>query len=208
MRADDDIAVALIAAGRSARFGAEDKLLAPLGGWPLIQWAAAAGLTVETSRHYAITAEEARLPLPDRYRTLINPDREEGLAASLRIAARAAQEEGASALMILLADMPFVRPGHLSAMIAAYRSDSTRPVFSAPVTGGKPQPPVLFPAAFFPDLRDLSGDSGARALAAGATAMAVHSDDLFDVDTPDDLARAVAVAAEQRLQPASAAPLR
>ncbi len=188
MPSTERLAVALLAAGRSARFGQADKLSAPLGGRPLLHWAAAAGAGINAAQHFLVTsAGFAPRDRPEGYAHLANPDAQEGLASSLRIAARHARESEATALLILLGDMPLVRAAHLAALIAAFTEEPSRPVFTRAL-GGAPQPPAIFPAALFAALEALSGDSGARALARSAAFVEAPADSLIDVDTPADLA--------------------
>lgn len=188
MTSVDGLAIALLAAGRSKRFGTADKLAATLAGRPLIDWAADAGRAVNAAQHIVVTGPDVpQKSCPVGYARLINQDAEEGLGSSLRMAARHARETGASALLVLLADMPFVRPSHLSLLIATFGADPAISVFShAP--GHAAQPPALLPAALFPTLEALGGDSGARSLARGATLVEAPADTLIDVDTPADLA--------------------
>ncbi len=188
MASAERLAVALLAAGRSARFGQADKRAALLGGRPLLSWAAAAGRGINAAQHFLVTsADFPQQDGPEGYAYLVNPDAQEGLASSLRIAARHAREGDATALLILLGDMPLVRTAHLAALVAAFSEDMSRPVFTR-APGGAPQPPAIFPAALFAALEALSGDSGARALARGAAFVEVPADSLVDVDTPADLA--------------------
>ncbi len=186
----EGIVVALLAAGRSTRFGVADKLLAPLGSRPLLEWAAQAGRSLNAERYVVITdgpaAFDANAP---GYERLINPSPEQGMASSLRIAAAAAERAGARALLILLADVPFVTAEHLARLVETFRDDQSRPVFSA-APDGAAQPPALFPASMFPLLQTLEGDKGARALAVEAALVQTGADILLDIDTPDDLARA------------------
>ena len=183
----EGLAVALLAAGRSERFGAGDKLAAMLGGKPLIDWAAEAGRSVNAAQHFIVTGPDTpQQYCPAGYVLLFNPDAGEGLASSLRIAARQARETGASALLVMLGDMPLVRPSHLATLVATFVADPANPVFShAP--GNAAQPPAILPATLFPLLEGLSGDSGARSLARGATLVEVSPDSLIDVDTSSDL---------------------
>ncbi len=188
MSAAERLVVALLAAGRSQRFGAADKLSASLGGRPLIDWAAEAGRSIAAAQHVVVIPPGmAQRSVPAGYAQLPNADAAEGLAASLRVAARHARQSDASALLVLLGDMPLVRPAHLAALVAAFVEAPSRPVFSR-APGGTPQPPAIIPAALFPTLEALSGDSGARTLARGATFVEAPADSLVDVDTPADLA--------------------
>ncbi|MBT2185502.1 nucleotidyltransferase family protein [Sphingobium nicotianae] len=181
----EGLAVALLAAGRSTRFGVADKLLAQLGDRPLIKWAADAGLSVGADHRFLVAGDDFDADTLG-YRLCPNPHPEHGMATSLRIAATAAREAGASALLILLADMPFVTAAHLARLVATFLRDSSAPVFST-AEGGTPQPPSLFPASLFAALQALEGDKGARSLAVGATLVVAGADALLDVDTPDDL---------------------
>lgn len=190
MASADGIALALLAAGRSTRFGEADKLAALLGNLRLIDWAAQAGASIEVEHRFVVLGAGAILdPAPSGYQSLHNPHPEYGLSSSLRIAAHAAVQAGATALIAMLADMPFVDAEHLGRIVAAFRHDDTRPVFTRAV-GGVAQPPALFPAAFFPTLQSLTGDKGARALAADATLIEIDAAHLLDIDTPADLDRA------------------
>jgi molybdenum cofactor cytidylyltransferase len=181
------LAVALLAAGGSARFGTADKRLADLGGRPLIDWAAQAGRSIPAARHFAIVSAGFALgDCPAGYAPVVNMAAGEGLASSLSLAARQARMMGATALLVLLADMPLVSARHLAALIAA--GDGARPVFSR-AGEGRGQPPALFPAALFAQLEALTGDRGARDLAGNALFIPAAAEELIDVDTPVDLMR-------------------
>lgn len=188
MAGTERLAVALLAAGRSVRFGEADKRVALLGGKPLLHWAAAAGKGINAAQHFLVTsADFPQQHCPDGYMLLVNPDAQEGLASSLRLVARRARESEAGALLVLLGDMPLVRAAHLAALVATFDATPLRPVFTR-APGGPPQPPALFHAAHFAALEALSGDNGARALARGAAFVEAPADSLVDVDTPADLA--------------------
>lgn len=189
MASTERLVIALLAAGSSRRFGNEDKLLAPLGGKPLLHWAADAARAVDAADHLVITS--AAFPpsaLPGGYRQRINTAPDEGLAASLRIAAAHAQTSGATALMVLLGDMPMVTTAHLLALRAARDAGEARAIFSRPAKG-PPRPPALFTAAHLPVLEAGEGDAGARSLMQGGAFVDADAALLLDVDTPDDLLR-------------------
>jgi len=189
----DPLALVLLGAGRSMRFGSTDKLMAPFCGRPLIAWAADAGRLLPAEWHLLVTGSDPSLAAATPgYRVLTNPAPEQGLSGSLRIAAAQAELLGAAALVVMLGDMPFVSPTHLHQLVAAFGADETRPVFTHPPQGA-PTPPALFPATCFPALKRLEGDRGARALAAGARLIEADRETLMDIDTPDDIVRAEAV---------------
>lgn len=187
----DGLAVALLAAGRSQRFGEADKLSAPLAGKPLLHWAADAGRSINAAQHIVVTGPDfSPRDLPPGYLHLVNATPEEGLSSSLRMAAAHARH--ASALLVLLGDMPRVSAAHLEAILSLHRGSPDRAIFSR-MGGGSPQPPALLPAALLPRLEAMSGDSGARGIAADALFVEADADLLIDVDTPDDLVRCAAL---------------
>lgn len=191
MPASEGLVVALLAAGRSQRFGEADKLSAILAGRPLLHWAADAGCAINAAQHLLVTGPDvASRDLPADYVHLVNATPEEGLSSSLCIAAAHARK--ASALLVLLGDMPRVSAAHLEAIISLHRGNTDRAIFSR-MAGGSPQPPALFPAALLPRLEAMSGESGARGLAEDALFVEADADLLIDVDTPEDLIRCAAL---------------
>jgi len=181
----EGLAVALLAAGRSTRFGSADKLTAALGDRPLIDWAAKAGLSVGAQWQFVVAGPELDADMPG-YERLTNSHPEQGLASSLRIAAKRAEALGAGALLILLADVPFVARDHLGRLLAAHGGDGQCCIFST-LAQGVPQPPALFPARYFAALQALEGDKGARGLAQDALFVEAPAGSLLDFDTPADL---------------------
>lgn len=176
--------LALLAAGRSARFGAADKLAAPLAGRPLALHAAETLAALPFLARVVIVGAEPRA-FPG-YRPVLNPAPEAGLAGSVKLAARAAQELGAAALLIALADMPRVTAGHVNRLMAAAEAPDA---IIASSDGTRASPPALFAAGRFAELLRLEGDTGARALLRRATLITADPDTLIDIDTPEDLAR-------------------
>jgi CTP:molybdopterin cytidylyltransferase MocA len=178
--------IALLAAGRASRFGA-DKLAAPCAGAPLGTHAVCAVLATGLQA-VCITAPGPRPGwLPDTVTALPNPLAAQGLGTSVALAAQEAAARGAPALLIHLADMPCVTPELLLAVAAA------GPLAACRHPDGRPGVPALFPAARFAELAALNGDRGAGGLLAGGPDVALidcHADDLLDVDTPEALARA------------------
>jgi molybdenum cofactor cytidylyltransferase len=181
MIAADRVALVLLAAGRSTRFGS-NKLLAELEGKPLIRHAADTLIQAGFGWTFAVCTGETA-PLLGDFEIVTNSKPEAGQARSIRLGVQRAMETGCGAVMIALGDMPFVSAAHLDALLAA----TGEVVASAAV--GKPMPPALFARARARDLLALDGDRGARDLLASATL--VHADPrvLRDVDTRDQLPR-------------------
>lgn len=189
---------AYLAAGESRRFGSP-KLKALLRGIPLWRWSWG---TLRELRHrhglhlLAVVGEEANdLPL-DADQVLFNREPHEGMASSLRLAVEAAARERARALLIVLADMPLITVATLERILRAWQPG--RIVLARGSFGVSP--PAFFDAAFFPDLKGLKGDRGARALARrhenALILVEVDDQELWDVDTPQDLERAALILGE------------
>ena len=167
MIAPDRIAAVVLAAGAATRFGG-DKLLHPLDGKPLAAHIADTLAGIPFAHRIAIVpaGNDARAEIfADRsFDIVINPDPGQGLASSLALGAGMAAALGAEAVLVCLADMPFVTREHLEA--ADRRAGiSPRPP-RTPVSG---RPPAIFPSSMFADLMSLTGDRGAKPLLEAAT---------------------------------------
>jgi len=117
-----------------------------------------------------------------------NADWEAGQSSSVRIGLEAASE-GTEAVVFLLADMPFVGPDLVGALVQRYRQ--TLAPLVATWAGGRRANPVLFDRETYSDLQALEGDQGGRAIYRRFEREFVEWDDsvVLDVDTPEDLER-------------------
>lgn len=187
------VGVIVLAAGRSTRMGAANKLIADLDGKQVVAHVvdgiAAAGLPppVVVVGHMAA---EVRAALGDRPATyVIAPDFAEGMSRSLRAGLAAAPPEW-SAAIIALGDMPLVDPTTYEALAAA--AIDQVPVV-VPTWHGKRGNPLVWNRAHWGDLAALNGDGGGKVLLAALSdrLVEVPVDDpgiLSDVDTPEALA--------------------
>lgn len=190
MTAPVGVTAVVLAAGRSARMGARNKLLLQHRGVPLLRHAldtlAAAGLddVVVVTGHEAAAVEAA---VRDRaVRVVHNTAYAEGMASSIRCGVAAAAPP--HRVLLVLGDMPSVRPATLRRLLAAH-AEAPAPAIVQPRHAGRPGHPVLFDAAFRAELLALAGDVGARAVlqAHPGALVRVEVDDpgvLLDVDTP------------------------
>jgi len=179
------VAIVVLAAGHARRFGA-DKLMANLDGVPLGVRAAGALTGIDAAAHFAVCQPGAAIApyyADLGYKIVENPNANLGLSSSLHLAVGAAAKTKAQALLIVLADMPFIMPAHIDGLIAACDHD-----IIASTDGGQSMPPVIFPRATWPLLLDTKGDAGARQLLSNARHLAAPLGSLRDIDTPDDLA--------------------
>lgn len=184
------IAGLLLAAGRSTRFGA-DKLLAIVDGAPVLSWSAA-GLAAEVDALFLVVPEDAasRLRAVSGVEGVMveNVFRDDGLASSIR-AGVAALPSHADAVVIALADQPFVSPGIVRRLRDRWSAGDAEAV--APSYRDGRGHPVLFGRSTFPSLEALEGDEGAKTLlkSLGAGLALVNIDEPMpaDVDTPHAL---------------------
>lgn len=191
----------VLAAGASARFGGA-KLLATLDGAPLVAGALLTAFLSPVRRVHVTVATEAvskavkataeRLAATDRLSIVPVEDAAEGMGASLRAAACALSDDAAG-VIVFLGDMPRVDPATVTRLAQALTSPRD---IVAPTWWGRRGHPVLFGASWFPALRALSGDEGARVLLenAGDRLRRIPVEDPgihLDVDRPEDLARAL-----------------
>ena len=181
----DKVAAVLLAAGRGTRFGG-NKLEAMLGDTMLGLHAARTLAEMQFGSLFAVhdPAHTAlATALIDHGFTLIdNDDPSAGLSHSLALAADAALTTDADALLICLADMPFVTRTHLLALIDAGGEDVI-----ASAIGGTRMPPALFSRSRWSDMMALSGDAGARTLLRDAITVQGSPAMLADIDTRADL---------------------
>ncbi len=192
----------VLAAGRGVRFGG-GKLVAPLNGAPLVAGALLTAFLAPVRRVFvaigpdpavrkAVEATATRLVAAERLVLVSVEHPEEGMGASLRTAVQALPDDATGAF-VFLGDMPAIDPATPRRLARALSGPES---VVAPTFLGRRGHPVLFGAAWFPALRALSGDEGARALveSAGARLARIPVEDPgihLDVDRPDDLARAV-----------------
>jgi molybdenum cofactor cytidylyltransferase len=165
----------LLAAGRATRMGS-NKLLAQIGGRPLVSKSAQTALDGGVRSLVAVTGHEADVvanALPAGVHVVHNPDYASGMASSLR-AGLAALSENADAAIVFLGDMPAVRAADVAKLIAAFDPGEGRGIV-VPIHQGKRGHPVLFGRAFWAAIATATGDQGAR------QALLEHADSVFEV---------------------------
>jgi len=188
------VAAIVLAAGRSTRMGAVNKMLAEIGGKPLVRIAAEQAVAslaqpvIVVTGHEREKVEAALKGLP--LRLVHNPDFSEGLGTSLRTGIAAVPEQ-ADAAIVCLGDMPQVDAGLINRLIAAFDPERGALVVMPSIEGRRGNP-VVWSRRFFHDLMAIQGDIGARHLI-GSYAEAVvevpvgGEAALTDVDTPESL---------------------
>ena len=193
-RAQTRIGAVVLAAGTSSRMG-EAKQLLRVGERTLLQQVIenvrGAGIVeiVVVLGHGAETIQQS--VGSENVKIVVNRDYREGMGTSLRTGVVALPPE-TDAAFIVLADQPFVRAETLQRIAKEYRNSDAQIVI--PMYNGFRGNPVLLDRSVFPELMELRGDIGCRAIfgshAQGIVKVAVEDIGiLLDIDNREDFAR-------------------
>jgi len=187
------IAAIVLAAGLSRRMG-RPKLLLDVRGKALVRHAVervlGAGMSpvsvVVGPAHAGIARALEGLPV----QLVLNPAPEKGQGSSVSAGIRALPGEAAAAL-IVLGDQPGVPADVIPALLDALKIPGK--AIAAPRYADGLGNPVLFAAAVFPELLELTGDRGARSIIerdSGRVAIVEIAQPMpADIDTPEDYDR-------------------
>ena len=182
-RSAPTIAAIVLAAGRSRRMAPHNKLLvADRTGKPMIArvvdnvLSSKARPVLVVTGHQSEQVQHALGGRPVRY--VHADDYAEGLSASLKSGIAAVPEECAAAL-VCLGDMPLVTGRMIDRLLATYDPDEGR-LIVLPTFRGKQGNPMLWDRQFFPEILQISGDSGARFL------LGKHLEVVTEVEMADD----------------------
>ncbi len=185
-------AIILVASGLSRRFGRRDKMLATLGGLPLVEHSARAIASLHPLTKVAVCPAdrpEIGERLIDRFVVAVNKKPKQGLGHSIAVGVQIALQFRPEAIMVCMGDMPFIEPWLLEALARQMRESRADVIHAGDQP--RPHPPTLFGKACFDQLAALDGDGGAKSLLRSdnlqVAAFNAPRPLLFDVDTPDDL---------------------
>ena len=185
----EPIAGVILAAGGSTRFGTTKQLL-DWKGTPLVKHAAETALAGGLSPVIIVTgADQENVTLAVKglpVKCVHNPDWEQGQSSSVRTGIESLPPQVGGA-MFLLTDQPFIPPDLIQLLVKEHTIN--RISITYPEVNGTRANPVLFDREIFPDLADLTGDKGGRALFDSYKTRSVNwENDLIqrDIDTPED----------------------
>jgi len=178
------IAGLILAAGEGQRFGSQPKLLANLGGRPLLEHAVRAQCAVSELQRVVVVlgarAQQIGAAVDlGRAEAVVCDQWAHGQSASLRYGLN--QLSGAEKVIVTLGDQPLISP-------EAIRRLLPEPVGSRAIYRGVPGHPVVLGPQQIAAVDGLRGDRGAGGLLAGGRR--IECSDLCsgsDVDTPAQL---------------------
>lgn len=179
----------VLAAGQAARFGGP-KLEAELEGKSLLRRALEAVPAGAFSAVRVVVGRPAAAALAEEFGfcAVPNPWPEQGLSVSVRLGLEGLTQ--CAGVLFLVADQPRLRRDTVAALVRVFRTCPRSIVCAA--HGGVRGNPCLFPAAFFPELLALEGDTGGGAVIRrhpeAVRLVEVSAPELADVDTPAQLA--------------------
>lgn len=191
------VAGILLAAGTASRMG-NNKLLFQLNGESVLRGAARRALAGGLSPVMVVLGHESDKAykeiedLPCQW--ALNPLYEQGVNTSLKSGVLAVRR-AARAAMVMLADMPFVTPEMIAAMIERYRTTEAPLVISD--YEGVNAPPMLYDRSLFDELLTTGpGEGCGRQVVRGhrqeAEVLRWPASALADIDVPEDYERALA----------------
>ena len=154
----------ILAAGQSSRFG-KTKLTQIFRGLPLVQHSILAAKNACKDRVTLVVGHDANSVIKasgDLADTIIlNSNFKKGMGSSISTAVNTSKET-ADAILIILADQPFVSSFELTMIVDAWSGSSNEIVVSS--YDGIESPPILFPKTAYHYLENLNEDFGAKDL--------------------------------------------
>lgn len=183
------VACMIMASGRSKRFGS-NKLLTPLQGKPMVQYAMEASLAVPFEKRLVVTVHEEvaslakTLDIPALLHSF--PDRNDAIAQGV---AKLIKENPPAGILFCPSDQPGLRSSTLQHCLEAFAKDPTK--ILRVCHKDMPGTPVIFPASFFEALLELPPKQGGGYLIKQNPKQVVYvpvedAIELFDIDTPED----------------------
>lgn len=144
----------------------EQKLLLPLRGKPVLQWVLESVLASDVAEVVCVVRNlELSPPLvsvrDEKMLWLINNQADRGQSTSV-IAGLWATDPNSEGVLFVVGDQPMIRAELINALIE--RFEKTGALIVAPRYNGQTRNPVLFRREIFPELLEISGDRGGRAL--------------------------------------------
>ena len=186
----------VLAAGASRRM-LETKLLLPVNGRPMIHWClltisqtSVANTVIVAGKDYqSVYAYVSLLPQARSFDFIINTKYASGMASSIRVGMTAVAADS-DAVLLMLADMPFIGEDVVCRMLQTFADRGTTGSIVVPTWQGQRGHPVMLGSDYFDELAQLQGDKGPRELLARCSSKVIsiavgNSAILIDLDTKE-----------------------
>jgi molybdenum cofactor cytidylyltransferase len=174
------VAAIVLAAGESSRMGRSKPLLPIDGGETFLGHVLSEIQASRVERTIVVLGYHPEVVLeamPEvRPLAVVNDNYPQGQLSSLHVGLRAVQAE-ADAILMCLADHPFITREVMDALIQAY--DRTHRPIVIPTYGGGRGHPTLFGEAVFTELLEAPLDQGARVV------VRAHAEDVLELPTEE-----------------------
>ena len=196
---EEKIAILILAAGESRRFGTPKQLLA-YKNQTLIGKAVSTALMAKIGPCIVITGSHSKEIIKDlkkfknKIRTCNNDDWKDGMSSSIRNGIKYIKKEitDVYGVIILLCDQPLIKSDFLVEMTRSHFSSRKKIIASG--YGGSWGVPVFFHHSLFSYLEELEGDHGAKSVI-NRLKQYVHvlpnPDAEVDIDTVEDYDRII-----------------
>jgi molybdenum cofactor cytidylyltransferase len=187
------VAGVVLAAGSSSRMG-RNKLLLELGGETVVRRAVRAAVDAGLDPVVAVLGHEAPRVEAELHglpcRVVLNADHAQGVGTSLQLGVRQVSSE-AAALVVVLADMPFVSAAMIATLVERYRASGAPLVVSR--YGDVQAPPTLYDRALFDELLSVEPEKCAKKVVRRhqeeAESVPWPAEALQDIDVDEDYAQ-------------------
>lgn len=195
-----EVAIVLLAAGRSRRFPG-NKLLAKIDGELIIEKVVGTCLRSSVDRLVVVTGHEAdtisqilRKFSDPRLKVVHNDRFDEGQSSSVKVGVGAVAGE-VDAVIIHPADVALIEPEDIERLIDAYRSTGSPIVVATHM--GRHGHPILFSKEIIPEILEISEERfGLKEVVERHRREILEVEcskfTVIDIDTPEDLARVLA----------------
>ena len=185
-------AIVILAAGGSRRLGRPKQLLSVFGE-PLLRRVVKMAAEVNSDHLIVVLGSSAYDCVPVikdcEVDIVVNPFWKSGLAGSIRIGVERAEGHGADSVLLLLAHQPWLNSGVIRRFLD--RTNGRTDLIISARYAGILGAPMMFGSDWFPQLKNLEGDQGARNLVSkqeDRVEVIDWSEGALDLDTPEDLA--------------------
>ncbi|KRG12360.1 hypothetical protein ACA30_20025 [Virgibacillus soli] len=183
-----------LAAGKSMRMG-KQKLTLPIHNTTIGSMALREAVQSSLTTIYVITNGnhtwvDQDLLINKKCMFIECPTAARGQAESLKWGVKHANIAKMDAIIVLLADQPFISKKLIEQLITCFKNETSLD-FVASSTAGITMPPILFSATMFPKIKTLEGDKGAKAFLKnkafhGKRLIIENTRHFYDVDTEED----------------------